>query len=157
MTTGNTTIHNIVGKGVNSTLELGASEGGLPKPSSIIRDAQGRVLPGSVLNPEGKNATLSQLLRDKGELPCAYVPGMTWKQAIVENEWSQALNDPVARRNLLDRLLGRATESVNLNQSGVVTLRVVHDDYVNPNETKQIAGDLTITKPEDNSAPPDSS
>jgi hypothetical protein len=151
----NDSLHNITGKGVNSTLEPSAETEGKSKLSTTSRDAHGHLLPGSILNPEGKNQSLQQILREKGDKPCAYVPGMTWAQALIENEWSQALNDPIARKHLLDRLMGRATESVNLNQSGVVTLRVVHDDYVNPNEAKQLENNLTITSPDNNSAPLD--
>ncbi len=146
-------LHNIPEKDVKSTSDSSVAARDSVKPSSVIRDAQGKVLPGSLLNPEGKNASLSQILREKGDKPCAYVPGMTWAQAIVENEWSQALTDPIARKHLLDRLLGRATESIDMRQSGEIILRVVHDDYVNPNEPKQIENNLTISKTDTDSAP----
>ncbi len=146
------TIHNITDKGVAPTLDSSVSAKDLTKPSSPLRDAQGRLLLGSVLNPLGLNSSLSQLLKEKGDKPCAYVPGMSWAQAIIENEWSQALTDPIARKHLLDRLLGRAVESVNLNQSGIVKLLVVYDDYVNPNETKQLAEGTPVDNNKDNSA-----
>lgn len=151
----NNDLHNITDKGANSTLKPSAETEGKSKLSTTFRDAHGHLLPGSILNPEGKNASLSQILREKGDKPCAYVPGMTWAQAIIENEWSQALTDPIARKHLLDRLLGRATESVNLNQSGEIVLRVVHDDYVNPNETKQLSESAQVDNNVDDSAPAD--
>ncbi len=153
------TLHNIPKKGVNSTLETSAATKDLTKPIHVqFHDEKGRFTPANLANPLGKGANYTDLLhliRLKGDKPCAYVPGMTWAQAIVENEWSQALTDPIARKHLLDRLLGRATESIDMRQSGEVRVVVEYEPYVKHIETKQLESNLTITNPENNSAPPD--
>ena len=129
-----------------------------PVVQAVKRTATGQFAPGVSGNLKGgprKETSILRLLRDKLDQPCDYCRELTWAEAIVKRELEQGLNDPVARKHLLDRLLGRATESINLAQSGVVTLRVVHDDYVNPNEIKQISESTEVDNNENNSAPLD--
>ncbi len=112
-----------------------------PLRMAVERDVKGKILPGSILNPKGgpkKEESVTLIIRSRLDQPCDYCRDMTWAEAIAKREMEQSLNDPVARKHLLDRLYGRATESINLAQSGEIVLRVVHDDYVNPNEAKQL-------------------
>ncbi len=114
------------------------------KPFSGRDSASGKFLPGHECLSNGRPPadkpkeflSLSKL-KSLWDEPCEYVEGQTWGHVLAKREYGQAMDDPVARKHLLDRLFGRAVESVNLNQSGEVKIVVEYEPYVK--HQKQIA------------------
>ncbi len=130
-------------------------------PLAVQRDSKGRLLPGSVLNPTGeqkKETNITLIIRDRLNLPCDYCPELTWAEAYAKREMEQSLNDPLTRKHLLDRLYGRATESIKLGSDGTaipITIVEVVRGYVKDSETKQIEDKGEVDNNKSDSAPLD--
>jgi len=111
--------------------------------------------PGVSGNPKGrppKDITIIDIIRSKlKEIDPEDKQRRTWAKVLADAELKAAKTDLQARKNLFDRLFGRATEQVNLNQSGEVILRVQYDDdahnipYVNSIEAK--VTELPVNQP----------
>lgn len=88
--------------------------------------------PGQSGNPHGrpkKDQSLIDYIRGKlNKVRPGDKKQRTYFQALAEAELEAAIIDPQARKNLFDRLFGRAVEQMNLNQTGEVVLRVQYDD-----------------------------
>jgi len=69
-------------------------------------------------NPNGrpkKDQSILELIRKKLKVTCEYdSSGRTWLEALAEAEMRMALKDTAARKDLFDRLMGKAPDSLLL-------------------------------------------
>lgn len=118
------------GKNVNKN---GDCRGLHPNSLSNLKPGKGR--------PK-KDQSIIELIRSRLNETCEYDSnGRTWIEALVDAEMRMSLNDNTARKNMFDRLLGKAPEQIEIGNHEIV-LRVTFDDY------KRDSGTLTETSPE---------
>lgn len=75
-----------------------------------------------------KEQSILDYIRAQLTEQCQYEPGKTWLEALAHAELRHSLNDTGARRDLLDRLLGRPIETFEAALKGGIVLRVIYDD-----------------------------
>ncbi len=111
------TLHNIPEKGVNSTNPV------IPVTSPITRDEQGKFVSGVSGNPNGRPKesvpmSLLQKYRQKAEMPYPGATGKTYGDVLIDLEYADSMINPIVRKNLIDRLIGKATESIKIGSDG---------------------------------------
>lgn len=96
---------------------------------AVIRDKNGKVKKGSVLNPKGrprKGTALTDLLRAIGEEKNA--DGVKNKTLLARKLWEMAIEgNERAAKIIYDRCEGRPLQSVNVKGDGEITVKYVND------------------------------
>ena len=109
-----------------------------PNKKVVKRDANGRFMPGSVPNPNGRpkkdcsiTSLVKKMLDEKADErwlhPSDY--GKTWREAIAKALLVGAVKgQQVAIKELLDRLEGKAPQPITTQNGEPITIRVIYDD-----------------------------
>ena len=112
-----------------------------PAKQAVNRDENGRFLPGSTGNRNGRprnELSLTNLAREKLGEPCPYAPDKTWAQYLVDRWLGQAVENVTYFRELIERIEGKVLQPIG-GQDGEP---IKYEISVKDAETKQLTDRL---------------
>lgn len=112
------------------------------KWTEVQRDEAGRILPGTILNPNGRPKgalSLVGILRTKLAEKPEHLDGKTYAEAIVDQLIANAVknNDMKAITEVIDRVDGKPVQSIVHAETDVDTILDNLDDDYKPEELRE--------------------